>query len=164
MVSSGLMMPVTMPGPGSPNAIYVFDGRRRVWNILRKAGEPFRLGELGNGLYIVYFDNLYCPACRSQDHHIYKLVLKYGSRGDVFFVIVVCDWFADNCKSEAASKTFREYKVTASPTLIIAMVSNGGVVEERLEGVRTDSAIEYYIKKFLESSQHGASGASQPNP
>ncbi len=145
-------MSVTMPGPGSPNGVYVFDHKRRVWSILRKEGEPFRLGELGKGLYIVYFDNLYCPACRSQDHHIYKLVLKYGNRDDVFFVIVVCDWFADNCKSEAASRTFREYKVSASPTLMIVKVSDGNVVEERLEGVRTDNAIEYYIKKLLETS------------
>jgi len=144
-------MPVAMPGPGSPNGVYVYDSKKRVWSILRREGEPFRIGELGKGVYIVYFDNLYCPACRSQDHHIYKLVTRYGSRGDIFFVIVVCDWFADNCNSEAASKTFREYKVTASPTIIVAKVSDEGVVEERREGVRTDNAIEYYIKKFMEA-------------
>ncbi len=143
------MLPVAMPGPGSPNGIYVYDAKKRVWNVLRRDGESFKLGELGKGLYLVYFDNLYCPACRSQDHHIYKLVMKYGGRSDIFFVIVVCDWFANNCNSEAASKTFKEYNVSASPTIIVTKVSDNGVVEERLEGVRTDSVIEYYIKKLV---------------
>lgn len=96
----------------------------------------------------MYFDNLYCPACRSQDQYLYKLLVKYSREPDIYFVIVVCNWFADNCTSEAASKTFKEYKVTASPTIIIAKVTNNNVVEERLEGVRTDGALEYYIKNY----------------
>lgn len=45
-------MPYTMPGPGSPNGVYLYSGSKRSWNLLRKDGEPFRIGELGNGIYI----------------------------------------------------------------------------------------------------------------
>ncbi|MDM7274958.1 MAG: thioredoxin family protein [Thermoprotei archaeon] len=139
-----------MPGPGSPNGIYVYDSKGRVWKVLRAKGEPFKLGELGDGLYMVYFDNLYCPACRSQDHHIYKLVSRYGGKPNLFFVVILCDWFADNCASEAASRTFREFKVSASPTILVASVRGSEISQERLEGVRNDSSLEYYVKKFLE--------------
>ncbi|MEM2223742.1 MAG: hypothetical protein QXR02_02980 [Acidilobaceae archaeon] len=141
-------MPYTMPGPGSPNGIYVYSGAKKSWSLLRKDGEAFRIGELGDGIYVVYFDNLYCPACRSQDQYLYKLLVKYGSEPSIFFVVIVCNWFADNCASEAASKTFREYKVSASPTIIVAKVTDNNIVEERLEGVRTDGAIEYYIRNY----------------
>ncbi|MCX8195640.1 MAG: thioredoxin family protein [Acidilobaceae archaeon] len=141
-------MGYSMPGPGSPHGIYRYNKESKRWEILRREGEPFRLGELGDGIYVVYFDNLYCPACRVQDHHFYKLFVRYGNAADIHFVVVVCNWFAGNCDSKAASGSFEEFEVSSSPTIIVAKVNGKEVKEERLEGVRTDSVIEYYIKNF----------------
>ena len=140
-------MPSPLPGPGNPHGVYVFDRKDSRWKLLRDKGELFKLGELGEGIYLVYFDNLLCPACRSQDVHWQKIVEKYKDSSEFHFVLILCDWFYDNCSSEAASKSFKEYGVSASPTILVARVSKDGKVEEYLEGVRPDNVIEYYIKK-----------------
>lgn len=135
-----------MPGPGSENGIYVYDPSKSSWILLRKDGDPFRIGELGDGTYVVYFDNLFCPACRIQDQHIYRLIVRKGNENSSKFVIIMCNWFANNCSSSAAAKSFEAFKVSASPTILVAKVNGGSVKMERLEGVRKEEVIEYYMK------------------
>ncbi|MEM1640596.1 MAG: thioredoxin family protein [Acidilobaceae archaeon] len=142
-------MNIDMPSVGTPNGIYVFQESSKKWTLLRSEGEPFSIGELGEGVYFVYFDNTLCPACRAQDQHLLKVLLKYGSNSEIKFVIILCDWFASTCTSQAAAETFRKYEVKASPTILIAKVKSNGMVIERLEGVRKDSVLEYYLKKAL---------------
>lgn len=142
-------MMIEMPSIGTPNGVYVFDGSSKKWNLLRTQGEAFSIGELGEGVYVVYFDNTLCPACRAQDQHVLKLLLKYGLDSRVKFVIILCDWFTSNCSSEAAVNTFKKYEVKASPTIIMARASANNVTQERLEGVRKDSVLEYYLRLML---------------
>ncbi|MEM1927327.1 MAG: thioredoxin family protein [Acidilobaceae archaeon] len=142
-------MTIEMPTVGTPNGIYVFQNESKKWVLLRSQGEPFSLGELGEGVYFVYFDNTLCPACRAQDQHVLKILLKYGGNAKIVFVIVLCDWFASTCSSQAAAETFRKYEVKASPTILIARVDSNGVTIEKLEGVRKDSVLEYYLKNML---------------
>lgn len=141
-------MTLAVPGPGSPHGVYRYNKQSKRWEILRREGEPFKIGELGDGIYVVYFDNLYCPACRTQDHHFYRLFVKHGDSPDVHLVVIMCNWFSGNCDSPAAAKSFVEFDVNASPTILVAKVNGAEVKEERLEGVRTDAVIEYYIKNF----------------
>lgn len=135
-----------IPGPGHPHGIYLYRGGK--WVLLRDRGEALEIGELGPGLYVVYFDNSLCPACRVQDSYWEKLVKKYGSRESIYFLVVLCDWFSDNCFSEAASETFKKFKVSASPTLVIARVKGDERQVEVLEGVRSDKIIENYLKNI----------------
>lgn len=137
-----------MPGPGSENGIYVYNPKNSSWTLLRKDGDAFKIGELGEGTYVVYFDNLLCPACRIQDQHFYRLIVKRGSEDSAKFVIIMCNWFSGNCSSQAAAKSFEAFDVSASPTIIVAKVKDGNVKMERLEGVRTENIIEYYMKSL----------------
>jgi hypothetical protein len=127
-----------------PHGIYVYTGEG--WKLLRREGEPFRLGELGDGIYVVYFDNTRCPACRIYDREWYPFVEKH--RDEAHFVIVLCEWFARVCNSPAASRSFLEYRVRASPTTMFARVENGSVVEQ----VKREGALPgYELDLILES-------------
>ncbi|BEP18362.1 hypothetical protein PYJP_17140 [Pyrofollis japonicus] len=123
-------------GPGSRHGIYVYDPSTRKWRLLRTEGEAFRPGELGDGTYVVYFDNTRCPACRIHDKYWYPFIEEHGDRQGYFYVIVLCAWFEKDCDSEAAAKTFEEYLVKASPTTLAALAENGRVIyREKYEGV-----------------------------
>ncbi|MCE4603831.1 MAG: thioredoxin family protein, partial [Aeropyrum sp.] len=139
-----------VPGPGSKHGIYVYDGGSGEWRLLRDGGDPFTPEELGEGVVLVYFDNALCPACRLQDHYWLDVVKKHGGRGGVKFVVVLCDWFTQNCNSEAASKSFEAFKISSSPTIAVFAVKNGKVVyQEFLEGVRPKEIIELYLNKAV---------------
>jgi hypothetical protein len=49
---------------------------------------------------------------------------------EVNYVIVLCDWFARECVSDAASGAFKKFDVHASPTTILLRVSNGEIKEK----------------------------------
>lgn len=126
------------------HGIYVYSGGE--WKLLRREGEAFRVGELGDGVYVVYFDNTRCPACRLHDVSWFPFVEKHA--GEAFFVIVLCEWFARRCESPAASKTFLQYRVKASPTTLFARVKKGNIeVEERKEGYMSLSELEEVYEK-----------------
>lgn len=140
---------MSTPGPGYPHGIYLYkDGK---WVLLRDKGGALELGELGPGVYAVYFDNALCPACRVQDMYWERLVKRLGSNHGIYFLVVLCDWFADNCSSEAASESFKKFNISASPTLIIARVEGSSKDVETLEGVRSDKVIESYLKRLAET-------------
>lgn len=135
-----------LPGPGSRHGIYVYqDGD---WRLLRSEGGAFTLGELGDGVYLVYFDNAYCPACRAQDPHFEEIVRWYKGRAK--FVVVLCNWFEEDCRSEAAAATFRKFQVKSSPTIVVARVEGGKAVKvETLQGVRPAPVLRIYLDSAL---------------
>lgn len=132
-------------GPASPNGIYYLDGSS--WKMLRSEGLPLHPGEKGDGIYIVYFDNTKCSACRRFDKEWFPFVKD--NAGKAMFFIVLCDWFARDCSSKAASLSFMLNEVRASPTTIFFKVKNGEVIkQERVEGVVSKQKLEEMLAKI----------------
>lgn len=119
----------------SPHGIYHYIPGKDVWRLVQVDGEAYIPRE--NGFHVIYFDNTRCPACRVYDLYWYPWVREYSRKySDTRFTIVLCAWFAHNCRSIAASKTFKYWNVRASPTTLFLYVKNGEVVVDvRREGV-----------------------------
>lgn len=84
----------------------------------------------GPGYYFLYFHNDLCPHCQA----FYPKWISYlKSGGGVFrnitVVEIVCDWFTQQCRSDAAKATFSLYQVSASPTFLLIKVGNNGSIE-----------------------------------
>ena len=127
-------------GTNDEHGIYVYRPERG-WQLLRIEGEAFRLGELGNGVYVLYFDNTKCPACRIHDIAWYPFVEKHER--EAHFVVILCEWFSRHCRSSAAAKSFMSYRIKASPTTIFAYVEENIIVKQvKREGALTVSELE----------------------
>ncbi|MEM0000250.1 MAG: hypothetical protein QXH02_04125 [Desulfurococcaceae archaeon] len=122
--------------PDSPHGIYIYDFKKEKWVLRQVTGDssiPW-----GDGYYMVYFDNARCPACRSYDNFWFPFVKIFGKMfSEVNYIIVLCDWFARECASEAASETFKKFDVHASPTTILLRVVNNEIKKkEEYSGVK----------------------------
>jgi hypothetical protein len=104
-----------------------------------------------DGIYVIYFDNTRCPACRIYDLSWYAYIKLIGKNlENVYFVIILCEWFAHRCRSEAASKSFEHYKIHASPTTLLLYVKDGKIVlEDRFEGAKTIDYLASRIEEFI---------------
>ncbi|MET1101895.1 MAG: hypothetical protein ABWW69_05410 [Pyrodictiaceae archaeon] len=144
----------------SRNGVYVYEPSKRMWRLLREEGEAFKLGELGPGVYVVYFDNTLCKACRLYDNYWYSFIDKYGDASGTYYVIVLCDWFTIKCSSEAAKKSFKEYSIKASPTTIVALVEDSKIVyREVYEGVLSFEELERTVLGFRDRARKALGGA-----
>jgi len=133
-------------GPASPNGIYMF--RDGSWKLLRSDGLPLHPGEMGDGIYVLYFDNTKCPACRRFDREWFPFVKE--NSGKAMFFIILCDWFARECSSKAASLTFTLNEVRASPTTIFFRVAGGEVAkQERIEGVVSKQQLDEALSRVM---------------
>ncbi|BES81833.1 hypothetical protein [Pyrodictium abyssi] len=153
-------------GAGSRNGIYVYDREHGAWRLLRVDGGAFQLGELGDGVYVVYFGNTKCKACRSYDGYWHPFVESAAPRLEGYhFVIVLCDWFTHRCASPAASASFREHRVHASPTTLLAYVAGGKTVyQEKYEGVLTREELEKVVPSFRERGERAQRGEKVEPP
>ena len=151
-------------GTDCPHGIYVYDRNNDVWILVRCEGEPFVPDK--DGVYVIYFDNTKCPACRKYDNIWFPFVQKYAKQNpDMHFVIVLCEWFARNCKSEAAAGTFRKYDVHASPTTIFLYVKNGKeVYNEKYEGVLYEFELKLITEGFVERAEKSLRGEKVEKP
>ncbi len=120
----------------SPHGVYVYNKEKKAWVLTQTSGGPFKPEK--DGLYVVYFGNTRCPACKAYDTIWYPYVELLGWKlEDVEFVVVLCEWFTHKCFSEAARNSFKEYNVKASPTTLFVCLKNGEkVFEEKVEGVK----------------------------
>jgi len=141
---------MTRPGPGMPHGIYRYvDGS---WRIYRRDGEALRLGEVGDGTYVIYFYNIRCPACRmfSPQWSIFAEVLSRRLEGNLHIFVVLCDWFARECSSQAASMTFESYDISSSPTVYIAKVNGGRVIDyTTLSGYMRAEELFKIVKRYI---------------
>lgn len=142
--------------PSSPHGIYRYDYASGAWVEINPA-EGY-LEPRADGLHVIYFDNARCPACRVYDLYWFPFVSLMGQMYDnANFYVVLCEWFARNCGSEKASRTFERYDVHASPTTMILYVSGGKVVAtRRLEGVKRIDQLAEELERFLEEVRRGA--------
>ncbi|WP_248784135.1 hypothetical protein [Desulfurococcus mucosus] len=147
-------------GPESPNGIYIFNQLNGKWVLQQVDGDHLKPWE--DGLYVVYFDNTKCPACRAYDMYWYPFVKLFGRTfKDAHFIIVLCDWFTRECNSSAARNSFEHFDIHASPTTLLLSVENGAVKAVRkLEGVkRIDQLVEEVSKFVNESTAKGVAGS-----
>lgn len=138
--------------PRSPHGIYIYDKEKDKWILLDLKQEYFKPRR--DGVYVVYFDNTRCGACRIYDLYWFPYVKLIGSNlENVYFVIVLCEWFARNCSSKIASKTFQYYDIHASPTTLLLCIKNGEEVDrEKIEGVKTMDKIAELVEEFMKKN------------
>lgn len=137
--------------PDSPHGIYLYDMSRERWVLKQVSGNPNL--PWGDGYYLIYFDNARCPACRAYDNYWFPFVKIFGKIfKNVKYVIVLCDWFAKECVSEAASSSFKKFDVHASPTTILIHVVNGEIKrKEEISGVKKIDELIKIITDFTSS-------------
>ncbi len=151
-------------GSDSPHGIYLYDSRRGDWVLVRTEGNYFL--PKSEGVYIIYFDNTRCSACRKYDEYWFPFVKKYAEElKDHQFVIILCDWFARECKSEAASKSFKFYDIHSSPTTVVIRVKRGRVTyREKYEGYLTFEELEKVVLTFKERAERAERGEKVEKP
>jgi len=134
--------------PSSPHGVYVYNPNDSKWVYVEFEGEV--LAPKRDGVFVIYFDNAKCPACRVYDLYWFPFVTLLGSTyKNTYYIVVLCEWFARNCNSQRASNTFKHYDVHASPTTLLLCVKNGVVVDkEKLEGVKTMDKLASSIEEF----------------
>jgi len=115
-----------------PHGVYLYIPERDAWKLILVDNDYWKPEE--DGIYVVYFDNTKCPACRIYDSCWFKLVKERSK--DAKYVIVLCSWFSLDCNSKAALRTFEKYEVHASPTTLFICRRNGKtLLAEKYEGV-----------------------------
>ncbi|AFL66241.1 hypothetical protein [Desulfurococcus amylolyticus] len=148
-------------GPESPHGVYVFDHSSGKWILRQIEGDYFKPWE--DGLYVIYFDNAKCPACRGYDAYWYPFVKLFGSAfKNSHYVVILCDWFTRECDSSIARGSFEHYDIHASPTTLLLYVENNGVkASKRLEGSKRIDELVNEVSNFIKSvkgSQVSGSG------
>lgn len=135
--------------PQLPNGIYVYDEKAQKWVLTHVDGEHYIPRE--DGLYVLYFDNARCPACRAYDGYWFPFVkLLGGAYKGAKYIVVMCDWFTRECSSSAAKRTFEHFDVHASPTTVLVYVEGGSVKGVRkVEGVKKMDELAKTIEDFL---------------
>jgi len=103
----------------APHGVYVYSVESRSWI---PAG---RSALLGDGVYVIYFDNAKCGACRKFDDYWFPFVEEVAPEGRATFVIVLCEWFAKRCSSDDARDLFKEFDVHVSPTVVFLRREGG---------------------------------------
>jgi len=105
--------------PSSPHGVYVW--RDGGWIASSRSALD------GDDLYIIYFSNSECGACRVFDDVWYAFVEMVAGRSAARFAVVLCGWFTRNCSSEDAKSLFKEFDVHVSPTVAVLKRSKGKV-------------------------------------
>jgi len=136
----------------SPHGIYIYDHAQDKWIFIDIGGEIFIPRK--EGVYVIYFDNTKCPACRIYDIHWFPYVKLIGSSlENTYFVIVLCEWFARECRSTSASETFKYYDIHASPTTVLISVRNGKEIDrEKVEGINTMDKLADLVENFIKKN------------
>lgn len=135
-------------GSESPHGIYVYDRISDEWILTVLEGDAFK--PIIDGSYVIYFDNSKCHACRSFDGNWFPYVRSVAKKlNDYYFIIILCEWFSRKCSSNAASKSFKEYEIHASPAIYLMRSKNGNIVyKEKYEGRLNQAELIKVIEEF----------------
>lgn len=135
----------------SPNGIYIYNHDEGVWHLLRTDDGPFKPDK--KGVYVIYFDNAKCSACRKYDTIWFPFIENnMRSKRNINFVIILCNWFARDCNSKAAAESFKHYDVHASPTTVVLYTDENGEIkyQEKYEGVLYEFELKLVLENFEE--------------
>jgi hypothetical protein len=148
-----------------PNGIYIYDKDKNGWRLIRTDGEPFKPDR--KGVYVVYFDNTKCSACRKYDTIWFPFIENNTQNLRQFnFVIILCNWFARDCNSTAAAETFRHFDIHASPTTVILYADENGEIkyQEKYEGVLYEFELKLVLEGFEERATKSMRGEKVTPP
>ena len=141
--------------PSSPHGIFVYDKNEGKWLYNSERQDNI----LSNGFYVIYFDNTECSACRKYDKIWFPTVEKHGNKLPYTFIIMLCGWFSNECKSKEASSFFDRFKIKASPTTLFLYIKDGRIIyEERYEGVLDYRDLVYVLETFKERALRAEKG------
>lgn len=144
----------------SPQGIYIYDRNSDEWVLTLTDGNVFK--PVVDGYYIIYFDNAKCHACRSFDGDWFPYIRGSAKKLERhYFVVILCEWFARKCSSEAASRSFKEYEVHASPTIYLIYLKDGKILyKEKYEGklnslelVKVVEGFSSRVEKFMKGEK-----------
>ncbi len=136
--------------PDISHGIYVFDVNKKVWVRLEDDNKSLEPKE--DGVYVVYFNNTKCPACRVFDI-IWNIFVSNAKDTSIKYYSVVCKWFTHECESKGAKESFKKYNVKSSPTILIWKVRSGSIVfTEKIEGVTTPTKLAEAINRVQQLS------------
>ena len=131
--------------PDISHGIYLFDINKRAWIRLEESDQHLEPKE--DGVYVVYFNNTKCPACRVFDI-IWNIFVSNAKDTSIKYYSIVCKWFTHECESKSAKESFKKYNVKSSPTVLIWKVRSGSIVfTEKIEGVTTPTKLAEAINK-----------------
>ncbi|MEM0380223.1 MAG: hypothetical protein QXX35_03640 [Desulfurococcaceae archaeon] len=136
----------------SPHGIYIYDNMCDKWLLIDIYDDYFKPRH--DGVYVIYFDNAKCGACRVYDIHWFPYVRLLGSTmKNIYFIVVLCEWFARNCRSEKASNTFKFYDVHSSPTTVLLSIRNSvETSREKIEGIKTMDTLAVIVEEFAKKN------------
>jgi len=149
----------------SPHGIYVYDHEKGSWQLVQVEDGPFKPNK--KGIYVIYFDNAKCSACRKYDTIWFPFIENsMQTKKEITFVIVLCNWFARDCKSKSASETFKQFDVHASPTTIVLYVDENGEIkyQEKYEGVLYEFELKLVLEQFEDRAQKALRGEKVAPP
>lgn len=148
-----------------PHGIYVYDQGKGVWYLLKVEGESFK--PYRKGVYVIYFDNAKCSACRKYDTVWFPFIENNLQNYKQFnFLVILCNWFARDCNSTAAAETFRRFDVHSSPTTIVLYADENGDVkyQEKYEGVLYEFELKLVLDGFEERAFKALKGEKVAPP
>lgn len=148
-----------------PNGIYIYNKERNGWQLIRIDGEVFKPER--KGVYVIYFDNTKCSACRKYDTIWFPFINNNAQNLKQYnFVIILCNWFARDCNSKAAAETFKQFDVHASPTTVVLYVDDNGEVryQEKYEGVLYEFELKLILEGFEERAIKAMKGEKVTPP
>lgn len=149
----------------SANGIYIYDHDTGLWKLLKVEDGYFKPTK--KGIYVIYFDNARCSACRKYDSIWFPFIENHArNMKDANFVIILCNWFARDCNSKAASESFKHYDVHASPTTVVLYVDENGSIkyQEKYEGVLYEFELKLVLEGFEERAQKALRGEKVSPP
>lgn len=121
------------------DGIYIYDG---VWRKIDVDG-PYVPED--DGIYVIYFRNSGCPACKAFDKIWNKFVL-HNREKPIKFTIAQCTEFFINCNSTSAADTFVFYLIFETPQVVVIVVKDNTISYlEREAGFITYEKLEDFI-------------------
>lgn len=149
----------------SPNGIYIYNHDEGVWYLVKVDDGPFKPNK--KGVYVMYFDNAKCSACRKYDSVWFPFIENnMRNKKNINFIIILCNWFARECNSKAAAESFKHYDVHASPTTVILYADENGEVRyhEKYEGVLYEFELKLVLENFEERALKAMKGEKVSPP
>ncbi len=138
-------------GVDNPHGIYIYDHERDKWLYIDIGDKPFTPRH--DGVYVIYFDNTKCPACRVYDIYWFPYIKLLAPHNNIYYVIILCEWFAGRCRSICASVSFKHYDIHASPTTLLLCIRNGREIDrEKHEGVKTMDKLAEIVENFAKKN------------
>ncbi len=142
--------------PGSPHGVYIYEPGSGKWVLEYVEGGAFEPRD--DGMYVIYFDNAQCGACRRYDSFWFDAVPRLVEKG-YRPVIVLCDWFQKECDSQAAKESFKKYEVHSSPTTVFIYVEGGEARhQEKYRGLLLPDEIDKIAETFPERARRAMRG------